>query len=104
MAKIIIPTENGNIEIDTNRKFEGYEEGDIICYAAPFFGIPLVLEIAIRRNGNIIFRKWFFDSTSTANKYLHFYGTQNDFESIKPTGEQIDTVNGLFSGRIKFPI
>lgn len=44
--------------IDLERKFEGYQEGDLICYIAPFYGIPLTLNIAIRKTGELIFRSW----------------------------------------------
>lgn len=92
----------GNFEgeeyiIDLSRKFEGYESGDMICKISPFApGLPLELEIAIRKNGNLIFRSWKFNGHN--NNYLH---TDQD-EEFNPTPEQIDTVNGLFSGRIKF--
>lgn len=104
MAIILIKHRDGShfdkdfYEIDTNRKPDSkYEQGDIICDINPFFDIPLKLEIAIRRDGTIIFRKWYWNMSF--NGYLHFIG--NDIDG-KPTPEQIDTVNGLFSKRIKF--
>ena len=95
--------------VDLSRKFEGYEPGDLKCYCNPFIELPLKLEIAIRKNGDIIFREWKW----TDGGYCYL---QTDEISEKefneqpvswkkpfiPTKEQIDTVNGLFSGRIKF--
>lgn len=92
--------------IDFDRKFEGYQSGDLICVTAPFFGIPVTLEIAIRKNGEIAFRSWTWNGGG--NDYLHTTEVaagreQNALQiGFVPTQEQIDTVNGLFSGRIKF--
>ena len=104
MAKIEILRERlgasfdgDHYEVNTNRPFEGYETGDLICKVHPFFDIPLSLEIAIRKSGKIIFRGWNWDSQY--NGYLQTYETPDKFT---PTPEQTDTVNGLFSGRIKF--
>lgn len=94
--------------VDLSRKFEGYESGDLKCYCTPFIGLPLRLEIAIRSNGEIIFRAW--EWCQAENYYLQ---TNEISEKDKkhddtykkpfiPTQEQIDTVNGLFSGRIRF--
>ena len=39
--------------IDLSRKFEGFETGDLICYACPFSpAMPLQLELAIRADGS----------------------------------------------------
>lgn len=54
--------------IDVDRKFGGYQAGDLICYINPFFGIPLKLEIAIRIDGSIVFRSW---TWTQGNGYLH---------------------------------
>lgn len=81
--------------IDTNRAFGGYQDGDLICYVHPFFGVPLQLEIAIRTNGDIIFRSWTW--CYFGNSYLHTHESK-----FQATPAQIDTVSGLFSGRIKF--
>lgn len=116
MAKIaLFPDENGyalfdgeQYIIETNRSFSGYEPGDIICDIAPFFGIPLKLEIAIRKSGELIFRRWFFISPSRdgtgGNPYLHTYIPEIEYELVRKevTQEQRETVNGLFSGRIRF--
>lgn len=84
--------------VDLDRKFEGYQEGDLTCYCTPFApSMPLRLEIAIRRNGSLSFRSW--DFRGADNRYLHTSSSPSDFH---PTPEQIDTVNGLFSGRIRF--
>ena len=83
--------------IDLDRKFEGYERGDLICFLTPFYPMPLQLNIAIRVNGDIIFRSW--DWVKGCNNYLHTYQKPNEFTA---TPEQIDTINGLVSGRIKF--
>ena len=84
--------------VDLDRKFEGYKEGDLICYCAPFFGIPLVLDIAIRRDGSLIFRGWTW-TQERGNSYLHTDEKPGIFYS---TQEQKETVAGLFSGRIRF--
>lgn len=92
--------------IDFDRKFEGYQSGDLFCVAAPFVGIPATLEIAIRKNGEIAFGSWAWNGGG--NDYLHTTEVaagreQNALQiGFVPTQEQIDTVNGLFSGRIKF--
>ena len=90
--------------IDLDRKFEGYYRGDLICTVSPFSRIPLTLEIAIRNNGPLIFREWRFEKT--VNPYLHTRekaSKKNMFDIIFiPTQMQVDAVNGLFSGRIKF--
>lgn len=109
MAKITIhrevpgrdcPTE---YTIDLDRKLDEDISG-LICYTAPFWlDVPLVLEISIRKDGSIAFRGWHWDK-SRVNPYLHT-SECSDPESpycYHPTQEQIDTVNGLFSGRIKF--
>lgn len=92
----------GDYTIDTNRKFGGYQADDLICYVNPFFAIPLRLEIAIRTDGSIIFRSWAWGSGSN---YLHTNeepASETPLIPFVPTQAQIDTVNGLFSGRIKF--
>ena len=92
--------------IDFDRDFYGYQSGDLICTTAPFFGVPVTLEIAIRKNGEIAFRSWNWNGGG--NDYLHTREVatgreQNEFQkAFIPTQEQVDTVNGLFSGRIKF--
>lgn len=113
MAKIAVLRQPHSFEnfdgeqyiVDTNRKFGGYEAGDIICSECPFFGIPLRLEIAIRKNGELVFRSWTFilpDSTGGGNGYLHTQMSELEKSQFKATEEQINTVSGLFSGRIKF--
>lgn len=94
--------------VDLSRRFEGYESGDLICYCTPFIGMPLRLEIAIRNNGKIIFRAW--EWSQSENYYLHTREiSEKDKEHTDtwrkpfvPTKEQVDTVSGLFSGRITF--
>lgn len=93
--------------IDLNRPFGGYQQGDLICSVAPFYPfVPLTLEIAIRTNGDIIFRSWKFNDL--ANKYLHtaeVAEADKDHPFSHPfiaTQAQIDTVNGLFSERLDF--
>lgn len=84
------------IDFDDN-KFEGYKPGDLICFVWPFFKVPLMLEIAIRADGTLAHRGW--DWQMGDNNYLH---TDEKKENFIPTKEQIDTVNGLFSGRIVY--
>lgn len=83
--------------IDTNRQFGGYEPGDLICYVSPFFDVPITLNLAIRKDGALVFRSW--EWSKKGNWYLHTNETPDKFQA---TAEQCDTVNGLFSGRIKF--
>lgn len=84
--------------VDLGRKFEGYQKGDLICEVAPWWTeMPLVLEIAIRADGSIAFRGWSFSRTGV-NGCLHTH-ENGDFT---PTQEQIDTVNGLWSGRLRY--
>lgn len=98
----------GDYTVDLYRRFEGYEHGDLICFASPWAlsGVPLELEIAIRRDGSLIFRSW--EWGGNRNNYLHTRekraeDIENQFERpFIPTQAQIDTVNGLFSGRILF--
>ena len=95
--------------IDLSRKFEGYEPGDLKCRCTPFIGMPLRLEIAIRKNGKIIFRGWewvqsenyYLQTTEISEKEFKENGREYPKPFI-PTKEQIDTVNGLFSERITF--
>ena len=83
--------------IDLNRSFGGYEAGDLIIRGTPFVPMPLELELAIRRDGCLIFRAWSW--VEGTNPYFHVPGFSRD---IHPTDAQRDTVAGLFSGRIKF--
>jgi hypothetical protein len=102
--------EGAEYVIDLNKPFGGYEAGDLICYTVPWNEkIPLRLEIAIRTNGDLVFRSW--DWSGNGNPYLHTDEIEQDDPVLKdkpylkpfiPTKEQIDTVNGLFSGRLKF--
>ena len=94
--------------VDLTRHMDTYIPGDLICYISPFGpDIPLRLEIAIRADGSIAFRSWTF--TAKANGYLHTAerpAKECEGEAFAtpfiPTDAQVDTVNGLFSGRIKF--
>lgn len=84
--------------VDLDREFEGYQKGDLLCFVQPWHKMPLVLDIAIRTDGSIGFRSWSF-SYDKGNTYLH---TSESPENFKATPEQINTVNGLWSGRLKF--
>ena len=94
--------------VDLDRRMDPYTPGDLICYVSPFFpGIPLRLTIAIRADGSLAFRSWTFPDGG--NNYLHTFERpasacreNSCFSPFTPTADQIDTVNGLFSGRIKF--
>lgn len=81
--------------VDTDRVFEGYLPGDLLCYIT-LFNI-FELNIAIRVDGSLIFREW--RVVPNGNFYLHTYEKAGEFV---PTSPQLDTVAGLFSGRIKF--
>lgn len=93
--------------INLERKFEGYEKGDLVISGNPFSSdlFPLSLQLAIRINGDIIFRSWSF--STSANSYFHTNEKSekncNEFApAFKATPEQIDIINGLFSGRITY--
>jgi hypothetical protein len=107
--KIAIKQEQDEYVIDLKRRTDGYEKGDLICYSTPWLELPLRLEIAIRTNGDLAFRGW--DWNGNKNSYLHTDEVSKDApilekekwrEPFIPTPEQIDTVSGLFSGRMKF--
>lgn len=85
--------------IDLDREFECSGEGSLIIFGFPFWSIPLKLEIAISKDGTLKFRKWEWDTAHTTNQYFHTHAISDSFSA---TPEQIDTVNGLFSGRITF--
>ena len=91
--------------VDLRRRMDEYQPGDLMCYCTPFNGLPLWLEIGIRRDGSIGFRGWSFRKGE--NNYLQT--SEKPEEECGPcnvpfvaTAEQTETVNGLFSGRIKF--
>lgn len=91
--------EGNEYVVDLWRKFEGYEPGDIIIQGNPFGTndkLPLELCIAIRKDGSLIFRSWKF---KPVNGYFH---VDNICNNIIPTDQQIDTVAGLYSGRINY--
>ena len=106
--RIISCFDEDEYTVDLDRRMDPYTPGDLICYISPFApSIPLRLSIAIRADGSIAFRSWTF--TDGVNGYLHTLEhsaaqcAENKFSSpFVPTSEQIDTVNGLFSGRIRF--
>lgn len=86
--------------IDLHREFGGYKKGDLIICGMPFDctgRFPLRLELAIRTDGSLVFRSW--DFSTPANGYFHTGETPETFAATK---EQIETVSGLFSGRIRF--
>lgn len=83
--------------VDLDRAFESYQKGDLICFIRPWLEMPLVLYLAIRTDGSMVFRSWSF--SDRGNAYLH---TDEKPEKFKATPEQIDTVNGLWSGRLRF--
>ena len=98
------PGDSGEYTVDTLRRFEGYQPNDLICFCCPFIDVPLRLEIAIRNDGSLVFRRW--DWSGRGNTYLHTTeipapgaGATRGFT---PSTAQIDTVAGLFSGRIRF--
>lgn len=85
--------------IDLDRKMEEYEKNDLICFVNPFLELPLRLNIAINTAGKIKFRSWEWVPNKSANTYLHTFKKPEEFTA---TEQQIETVNGLWSGRIKF--
>ena len=96
-----MPFEGEKYDVDLSRKREvDYGLNGLDCYVAPFCGIPLTLWISIYKDGSIVFHSW--DFSSVGSYYLHTYEKPDGFHPYVATKEQIDTVNGLFSGRIKF--
>lgn len=88
----------GDVEVDVRKNYgKCYEKGSMICKVAPWesSGCPLTLEIAITPSGEILFRGW--DWFGKGNSYLH---TRADIYEVRVTKAMIDTVNGIFSGRI----
>jgi hypothetical protein len=91
--------------IDTRRKTDGYKNGDLIISGSPFGACTnFELELAIRTDGSIGFRHWRICS-GEVNHYFHTHenaSPQNGglTPAFIATPEQIETVNGLFSGRI----
>ena len=86
--------------IDLNRSFDGYKQGDIIIYGTPFDctgKFPLQLELGLRTDGSIAFRRWRFIKDS--NSYFQCSPSPHD---APPTPEQMEVVNGLWSGRYKW--
>lgn len=83
------------IRVDLNKKFEGYQPGDLIIGGFPFHYLPLELELAIRVDGSIVFRKW--NWRNGCGQYFH-----TDEKELKATPQQIETVSGLWSGRIDY--
>ncbi len=85
--------------IDLDRQRDDDPPDSLICRIAPWetAGIPLTLEIAICKSGEIVFRSW--NWSGYANNYLH---TAETPETYTATEAQKETVAGLFSGRIRF--
>lgn len=92
------PSENYTVKLGEKDDIM-YVKGGIICGISPWGarGIPLRLYICICPDGGIIHRGW--EWSNDMNYYLHTYDRRED---VEVTPEMIDTVSGLFSGRIKF--
>lgn len=89
-----------NTEINLNRIDKlVYSKGGMICQIHPWgaSGIPLKLSICILPDGWILHRGWSWDMN--CSWYLH---TCDKIDEVNVTEAMIDTVNGLFSGRILF--
>lgn len=84
--------------VNLNEKDETiYTEGGMICRISPWATIiPLVLDICICPDGDILHRGW---EWGKANFYLH---TDDDPKFVFVTEEMTNTVSGLFSGRIEY--
>lgn len=89
------------IEIDVRQNYTGkkYEKGSLLCRVTPWDSqdCPLTLDIAITPSGEILFRGW--DWRGNGNAYLHTYSEPSE---VEVTEDMINTVSGLFSGRIKY--
>lgn len=101
--KVIIKDDfKGDIEIDVRGKKYGekvYEKGSMLCRITPWYikGCPLTLDLAITPSGEILFRSW--DWSGGGCNYLHTYSEPSQ---VEVTEDMANTVNGLFSGRIKY--
>lgn len=112
-STITIHTSNGDYTVDPHydARYNGHKDdfhqpGDICCFCDPFYDVPLLLDFAIRANGSLFLRNWSWDvgQYHQGSAYVHTYDapkTESAPWGVIPTPEQIDTVNGLFSGRIK---
>ena len=96
---------SGDIHIDTDQRDKNPcgPQGSMECRVHPVFGLPLVLEILITPNGEIIHRGYEWDnSRGYTNTYLHISEySELIWGKVIPTKEMTKTLSGLFSGRIK---
>ena len=81
--------------------------GTLPCFCDPFHGIPLRLRLRILPDGTLAFFAWEWHRNPDANNpYLHTdVCTQGSFDydaKFVPTSAQRETVEGLFSGRVKW--
>ena len=91
---------DGDITIDMrNRSEKVHEAGGMICKVAPWAasGCPITLGICICPSGEILIRGW--EWNGGGGPYMHVKNLS--LEEINATPEMRETVNGLFSGRIK---
>lgn len=74
-----------------------YVPGGMICNICPWgaLKIPLTLSICICPDGDILHRGW-----SWSNDTNYYLQTNTKSEDVSVTPEMLDTVAGLFSGRI----
>lgn len=104
MTKITLYKDGRSYDIDTDRRMDEFQKDALYCDCCPFFGVPLELTLKIYKSGKIGFHSWhWIQPRSIYNPYLHTCcHTEEELENYQATQEQIDTVSGLFSGRIDF--
>lgn len=104
MAKITFHEDSLSYDVDTRRNMDEHQPGELFCCCHPFFGVPLRLTLKIYKDGRIGFHSWeWVEPYVIHNPVLHTcFHTKDELENYQATQEQIDTVSGLFSGRIDF--
>lgn len=85
--------------LDLDRACAPNMEGDLNIHGGAFGLLPIEMNLAIRMDGEIVFKGWEFHNTGFYALYFH---TSQKPEDIIPTEEQVDTVNALWSGRKTF--
>jgi hypothetical protein len=95
--------EKHEVDLDSKSKTM-YVKWSLLCSFAPFIieGIPLVLNMAITPQGDILKRG--FNWKGNASYYLELSRdiSSDLLNSFEVTPRMKETVEGLFSGRIKF--
>lgn len=88
-------------EFDMLRPPQPYQYGSIVLCGSPFtrMGLYTMLTLAIQPDGSIVFRGW-KEVQYLASEYFGLGAYYS--EAFTPTQNQRDTMDGLFSGRIRW--